>query len=496
MRELPSGWNWSTLGELAEVQGGITKGNKRRSDEAVRPVPYLRVANVQRGFLDLSEMKEIEASESQITRLNLLSGDVLFNEGGDRDKLGRGWVWSGELPECIHQNHVFRARLRPGLMEPKFLSYYGNSEAQHYFESEGKQTTNLASISLTKLVALPVIVPPCPEQRRIVAKLEELFSELDAGVEALRRAQRRLARYRQSLLQAAVTGELTREWREQQTLDVQLGKRNIEGGPDGWQTCKVTALLSEPLCNGLSIKESTSPTEVRALKLNAMGERGFDYNEHRYLPISWSEVDDLAIKNGDLFVSRGNGSLRLVGRAVLATTPPFSVIFPDTMIRLRVKDSLGGWVNAIWPSRFIRSQIESAVKTTAGIWKINQGELENIEVPLPSEPERTAILSELDRRLSTADALEATLQASLRRAERMRQSILERAFRGELVPQDPGDEPAETMMARLRDVPAGSPAPSRRGRPSKAQAEAEALKSPRRRGRPRKADKLASGAST
>ncbi len=90
-------------------------------------LPYLRVANVQRGYLDLSEMKEIEATEDEIADLQLREGDVLFNEGGDRDKLGRGWVWRGELPECIHQNHVFRARLHAGVADPKFVSWYGNS---------------------------------------------------------------------------------------------------------------------------------------------------------------------------------------------------------------------------------------------------------------------------------------------------------------------------------------------------------------------------------
>ena len=459
-------------------------------------MPYLRVANVQRGFLDLTEIKLIEATPEQIEGLRLQVGDVLFNEGGDRDKLGRGWIWNGELPECIHQNHVFRARVIPTLVESKWLSYYGNSVAQEYFEKEGKQTTNLASIGLNKLKALPVVLPPPAEQRRIVAKLEELFSELDAGVETLRRAQRRLACYHQSLLQAAVTGELTREWREAPTQDIQPRKLDgIDGWPVGWQIRKVAELLAEPLCNGLSIKESASPTEVRALKLNAMSERGFDYNENRYLPIAWSEVADLAIQPGDLFVSRGNGSLRLVGRAAMAQAPPFPVIFPDTMIRLRAMNSLGGWIHAVWASRFIRNQIESAVKTTAGIWKISQRELGNIKVPIPSEPERAVILAELDRRISAADALESTLQASLRRAERLRQSILERAFRGELVPQDPSDEPAEILLERLRVVPAEAPASRRRGRPPKAKAEAMELQPPRRRGRPRKADKTTSGAT-
>lgn len=106
----PEGWTWATLDAVAEIKGGITKDQKRKHTAPARSVPYLRVANVQRGYLELNKVKEIVATEDEIQELALKPGDILFNEGGDRDKLGRGWVWNEELPECIHQNHVFRAR--------------------------------------------------------------------------------------------------------------------------------------------------------------------------------------------------------------------------------------------------------------------------------------------------------------------------------------------------------------------------------------------------
>jgi type I restriction enzyme S subunit len=107
---LPEGWEWASLGAIAELKGGLTKGQKRKAADILREVPYLRVANVQRGFLALGEVKTIDATEEEIQELRLETGDVLFNEGGDRDKLGRGWVWEGKIAECVHQNHVFRAR--------------------------------------------------------------------------------------------------------------------------------------------------------------------------------------------------------------------------------------------------------------------------------------------------------------------------------------------------------------------------------------------------
>lgn len=206
--ELPEGWCWSTADTVADLKGGITKGQKRKPADALRQVPYLRVANVQRGRLDLSVMKKILATEAEIDELRLYPGDVLFNEGGDRDKLGRGWVWNGELPECIHQNHVFRARILTHDLHPKFLSWYGNTSGQQYFFEQGKQTTNLASINLTKLRGLPVPIPPLVEQSRIVAEVERLLSLVEEAELLARVSVRRCARLRQSILKWAFEGRL------------------------------------------------------------------------------------------------------------------------------------------------------------------------------------------------------------------------------------------------------------------------------------------------
>lgn len=206
--DLPEGWAWTTLASIAVLKGGITKGQRRSAGEPVQSVPYLRVANVQRGYLDLRDMKHIDATETEIADLKLLPGDVLFNEGGDRDKLGRGWVWRGEIAECIHQNHVFRARLCSSDLEPKFLSWYGNTAGQRYFIGEGKQPTNLASINLTKLGALPVPLPPAPEQHRIVTEVERQLSVVEAQEATVDTALKRAERLRQAVLRRAFAGQL------------------------------------------------------------------------------------------------------------------------------------------------------------------------------------------------------------------------------------------------------------------------------------------------
>lgn len=204
----PEGWAIAPLRDVAELKGGLTKGQKRRVATSLRHVPYLRVANVQRGYLDLSEIKEIEATDAEIADLALKSGDVLFNEGGDRDKLGRGWVWNGEIPICVHQNHVFRARPIPGVIDPRLLSWYGNSIGQKFFNDEGKQTTNLASINLTKLGSLPVPIPPVAEQTRVVAEVERRLSVADALAKTIDDNLSRAHRLRQSILKRAFEGKL------------------------------------------------------------------------------------------------------------------------------------------------------------------------------------------------------------------------------------------------------------------------------------------------
>jgi type I restriction enzyme S subunit len=189
---LPEGWAWARLDAVAALKGGITVDKKRR-DSTARSVPYLRVANVQRGYLDLEEIKQIQAPQADIEELRLKPGDILFNEGGDRDKLGRGWIWEGQLAECIHQNHVFRARPYSADISGKLISWWGNTFGKDYFIREGKQTTNLASINMTKLSAFPVLIPPIAEQRRIVAEVDRRLSivgEVEAEVDAnMKRAQ-------------------------------------------------------------------------------------------------------------------------------------------------------------------------------------------------------------------------------------------------------------------------------------------------------------------
>jgi type I restriction enzyme S subunit len=162
---------------------------------------------VQRGYLDLSIVATIRVAPEKAKSLRLMPGDVLFNEGGDRDKLGRGWVWAGEIDNCIHQNHVFRARLTADF-EPKFLSWHGNTFGQQWFEQHGRQTTNLASLNLKTLSAFPVPAPPRDEQRQVVAELELRMSVLNVMSASVVSALERGRALRGGLLREAFAGRL------------------------------------------------------------------------------------------------------------------------------------------------------------------------------------------------------------------------------------------------------------------------------------------------
>ncbi|BBU63212.1 hypothetical protein MSC49_31470 [Methylosinus sp. C49] len=164
-----------TLGEVSEIVSGVTKGRKLNG-AAVRSVPYLAVANVQDGSITLKNIKYIDATEDEIRRLRLRSDDLLLTEGGDPDKLGRGSLWSNALlEECIHQNHVFRVRVKSNEILPAFLNWLiGSERGKRYFLNAAKQTTGIASINMTQLRAFPLLVPPLEVQNRFVEQTAEI----------------------------------------------------------------------------------------------------------------------------------------------------------------------------------------------------------------------------------------------------------------------------------------------------------------------------------
>ena len=165
------------------------------------------------------------------------------------------------------------------------------------------------------------------------------------------------------------------------------------------------------------------------------------------------------VRKGDFFVSRGNGSLDLVGRGGLVVDHPDPVAYPDTLIRVRVPGEYlePALLALVWNSRAVRQQLEGQARTTAGIYKVNQGMLNDVRLPLPPLEEQTRIVTEVERQMSFVEACERAVEAGLERSAALRRSVLKAAFEGQLVPQDPTDEPASVLLERIRAQRAAAP---------------------------------------
>ena len=162
------GWSEAKLESMADVVSGITKGRKTKSEDLTE-VPYMAVSNVKDGYIDWTTVKTIEATQQEIEQYRLLADDVLMTEGGDPDKVGRGAIIKEPLENCIHQNHIFRVRLDESVMLPEFFAeYLQHQRSKRYFLGCAKQTTGIASINMTQLRALPVLMPPLSKQEEFV----------------------------------------------------------------------------------------------------------------------------------------------------------------------------------------------------------------------------------------------------------------------------------------------------------------------------------------
>ena len=462
--KLPSGWKWKTIPDLITDEGVFIDGDwvESKDQDPNGDVRLIQLADVGDGvYRNKSDRFMTKAKADELRCTFLKDGDVLIARMPD--PLGRACIFPGDAKPSVTVVDVAIVRSGNGEFDHRWLACFVNA---HPFRSaiSGLQAGSTRKrISRGNLATIPLPVPPLPEQLRIVGEIEKQFTRLEAGVAALRRVQANLKRYRAAVLKAACEGRLVpteselaktgnrkvkcesgeallarilderrKNWqgRGQYKEPAMSDAANLPLIPEGWTWASAGQLLRAPLCNGVSVKGSDNPPGVRALRLSAMSSSGFDYFDVRYLPLPASDVDDLWIQEGDFFMSRGNGSLHLVGRGTSAQKPPNPIIFPDTMIRLRLADPVrtSGWVRTLWPSRLIRSQIEAKVKTTAGIYKIAQPQVERLAIPLPPLAEQMRIVAEVDRRLSVVDELEAVVSANLQRAIRLRQAILTRAF--------------------------------------------------------------------
>lgn len=431
--ELPDGWAYATLDELAEVVGGVTKDSKKQRDTAYPEVPYLRVANVQRERLDLAQVATIRVSPENADRYRLQRGDLLMTEGGDRDKLGRGWIWEEQIPGCIHQNHVFRARVWADAVIPDLLARYINSVARPWLEANAKQSVNLASISISKIKQLPVRVPPVAEQHRIADVLRARLARLDAAETKLRAALGRLDRLDTAVLDSVAMGTLG----------------DVPSAPPINQAVEAVAEVSGGIQKQARRRPQDNPYPF--LRVANVGRGTLDLADVHEIELFDGEIDRYRLEKGDLLVVEGNGSPDQIGRAALWHGEIEDCVHQNHLIRVRPGPQLRAtYLELVWNSPTVARRLQRVASSTSGLHTLSTRKLKSLAIPILSLEEQDRLVKAAHAHQQQINKARSTTRTALAHTTALRRALLADAFAGRLVPQDPADEPAEDLLKRIR----------------------------------------------
>lgn len=477
----PTGWASATLGDLGVWSGGGTPSKAIPKYWNAGSIPWVSPKDMKADVIHEAEDSiTVEAVENSAAKIIPANSLLMVTRSG---------ILAHTFPVAINRREVtvnqdLKTLTTQGAVVPEFLAWFLRNRNAEILATCSKHGTTVASIDTDRLKRVAAPIPPLAEQRRIVEKIETLFARLDKGEEAVRTVQSLLERYRQSVLKAAVTGAMTADWRATNAAKVEHGSdvlarilktrretwagrgryhepvapdtSNLHELPEGWAWACVDQLLSEGLSNGRSVPDGKDGG-FPVLRLTALKDGSIDITERKIG--KWTEEDatPFCVARGDILVSRGNGSKKLVGLGGIVRDIPEPVAFPDTMIRipLNLLAASPHWFVQVWNSPFMRAQIEKAAKTTAGIHKINQGDIRGFYVPVPPITEQDVIATRVKDAASHVVNLETWCVSELGRSTALRQSILKDAFTGRLVPQDAFDEPASALLDRIRSaVPA------------------------------------------
>ncbi len=469
MTGLPKGWVSATVDELSAPRG-VTDGpfgsNLKTQHYTAAGPRVVRLQNIGDGrFVD--ERAHIdEAHFERLTKHEVVDGDVLVASLGEL--LPRACLAPESLGPAIVKADCIRVRPHSEL-SGTYLMWALNSPDVRASVGSSIKGVGRPRINLGDLRRLQIPVAPTAEQERIVTAIEEAFSKLDAGEAGLRTVRQLLKRMRDAILTAAVTGRLV----PQDPTDTpaakllaDLGAEPVEGAdlPSGWALARAVDLLAEPLANGRSVRSQTGGFPV--LRLTCLKEGTIDRRETKEGEWTAEDAAPYLVRAGDFLISRGNGSLALVGRGGLVVDDGPPVAYPDTLIRMRLAaPALEPRLLAIWwNSAVVRRQLEGATRTTAGIYKVNQSMIESVMLPIPAWEEQARLVSEVERQISFVDACGRAVDVGLARSAGLRRSVLKAAFEGRLVSQDPSDEPASVLLDRIRAERSAQPVAKRRAR--------------------------------
>ena len=385
------------------------------------------------------------------------------------------------------------------LIDPGFLRYRLHAQdfvnfASHLNEGDRPR------VSFEQIGNFEVLVPPLNEQRRVVERIEALFDEIDRGVESLRDAKRGIELYRQSLLKSAFQGHLTADWRAENPDKLEcpeallgrireqrqecykaalrdweralgnwreeggMGKKParpkqprpitaepIDNGIPGWTTVPLGLVVVDPIY-GTPKKCGYGTGATGVLRIPNIGSGRIDTTDLKSADFDETESARFSLQEGDILTVRSNGSLPIVGKAAMVRHRHTDYLFAGYLIRLRpiVQSLVPKYLVYMLMEPRVRAQIETKAKSTSGVNNISAKELQELNAPICCPEEQAEIVRILDARLEAAEIVDAEIDVNLARAEALRQSILKKAFAGKLVPQDPDDEPAQALLARIR----------------------------------------------
>jgi type I restriction enzyme S subunit len=429
MRELPRGWIWVKLGEvLADAKPGFPSG---RHNSTGAGVPHLRPMNISRqGRIDLHVLKYVDGEQGA----RMGPGDVLFNNTNSPELVGKT-AYFDRNGEWAYSNHMTRVRPSGGI-DGRFLATQLHwLWMQGFYKSILSNHVNQASVSTKALVtAVDILLPPLAEQRRIVAAIERHFSRLDAGDAFLASAAHRLDATRSKVLGSAIVGIDT----------VPLGELLLH------------------LRYGTSTKCAYDGAGLPVLRIPNVREGRIDSTDLKRAIDGSTDLSRWLVEAGDLLIIRTNGSRDLIGRLGVVDGAQ-GMAFASYLIRARPdpRKLVPEYAFLVFSAPAIRSLIESKAATSAGQYNLSASSLAALPLPVPPLPEQRRLVAAVEERLSAIDGLRRAMMQANRRTAALRRAILERAFAGELVPQDPADEPAHLLLERIRAEREAPPAHGR-----------------------------------
>ncbi|WP_255170064.1 restriction endonuclease subunit S [Natrononativus amylolyticus] len=444
----PESWPVAELQELGEWQTGSTP--RRSNDEywggdilwvSPKDMKTDRIDQTQ----DRMTEKALEETNSKLIPPNSI---VMVTRSGILEHSFP--VAVTERPVTINQD--LKAFIPGDRLDESYAYYYLRASEFDILRTCTKDGTTVASINSDSLYTYEMPIPPVGHQERIVAKIEELFSKLDSGVSELEESQGRFNLYKKAILNEALEGGFSEEFYQKEDVESGATIAEIEAPanapelPSIWKWVPFDDVLSEPLRNGKSAKQSEEG--IRTLTLSAVTERDFSKKNTKITEANPKDVEDLWLQSGDLLIERSNTE-EYVGLPAVYRGDDDYAIYPDLMIRARLDDSLAipEYADYVFLSPFFRNYLRGKSKGTSGsMAKINQKHLRNMPFPLAPLEEQEYIVKRLDYIMSVVDESQKSVGDELKRAQRLRQSILKQAFEGNIIPQEP-TEKAPTMDA-------------------------------------------------